>query len=365
LETQVWSCPPLAAPAAEAPAQQQQPHPQQHQQQQQVKTAVAAPAALEILADRALPPQSGAAEAVAVRAAPAAGAARPAAAAPKTKHSTVLMALGLLAILTLLLVVGFLLAENVGQGGSPRHSLRGTGHAPTSDAPQPTTAGSRGGDGGASANTTTTTTAALPAMTAVGDRGDSKSSTTIATSTTPGASTSTSSSGQPECYDLYSEMNVNPLHQRYPDNPDSNAYGFTTCKLCTNGTMHCTSLLHSGKSELVASHIHLASDEHGSTGEGPPVINFCGKDTAGLIRDGTAYTQECEPWDSSDVSHNVNVPGVVVPNSGMTAAERVEDIARQPNKYYFNFHSLASWSHWYPQPHGICRGVLRLQTSGR
>ena len=181
----------------------------------------------------------------------------------------------------------------------------------------------------------------------------------------------TTTTGAPEreeehrCYDLYSQMSVNTLHQHYPDNPDSNAYGFTECKLCTNASMHCTSLLHSGKSELIASHIHLASDENGTEGEGPPVINFCGKDTSGLIQDGVTYPQPCQPWDSNDVSHNVNVPGVLVPNNGMTAEERVEDIARRPEKYYFNFHSLASWNHWYPQPHGICRGVMKSQTAGR
>jgi hypothetical protein len=229
----------------------------------------------------------------------------------------------MVAAAVLLLVGRFLIAEHGKHGDRPRSALRGTG------------------------------------------RSASSASSSLDSDVPPASSATTTSNTSTRCYDLYSQMDVNEMHQSYPDNPDSNAYGFTTCQFCTNGTMHCTSLVHAGRSKLIASHIHLASDEDGSTGEGPPVINFCGKDAAGLIQDHTAYSQECEHWDSHDVSHNVNVPGVLIPNTGMTAAERVEDIVGQPEKYYFNFHSLASWSHWSPHPHGICRGVLRLQTSGR
>merc|ERR1719210_2229543 len=196
--------------------------------------------------------------------------------------------------------------------------------------------------------------------------------TTLTTSVTPTSTTTTavpgkSSSlrGSKRCYNFFSQLNVNPL-QVYHGNPDSQIFGFATCKLCTDGAMHCTSLTHSGKSELIAAHIHMVpaeEGEDGATGEGPPVVNFCGKNGVGLIQDGTPYTQPCSQWDQNGAAHNSNMPGTLVPNfnRGMTAAERVEDIAKRPHAYYFNFHSMASWAHWYPVPHGICRGQLELQ----
>lgn len=166
-----------------------------------------------------------------------------------------------------------------------------------------------------------------------------------------------------KCYNFYSRLNTNPL-QKYANNPDSEAFGFATCKLCTNGTMHCTSLLHGGRSDLIASHIHLAEgpDADGTKSEGPPVINFCGSNSQGLILDGIDYTGPCEQW-TNGAAHNRDVAGVLVPNfnRGITAAQRVEDIVKRPNMYYFNFHSLASWNHWYPTPHGMARGVLVSQ----
>jgi len=170
--------------------------------------------------------------------------------------------------------------------------------------------------------------------------------------------------GSNKCYNLYSQLKVNPL-QAYPSNPDSSAFGFATCKLCTNGTMSCTSLLYGGKTELIAAHIHLAmgtGSADGSTGEGPPVINFCGKSAKGLISDGIEYPQECKSWDQHGAAHNPGMPGVLIPNfnRGMTVAQRVQDVARRPGMYYFNYHSLASWAHWYPTPHGVSRGQLVL-----
>jgi len=169
--------------------------------------------------------------------------------------------------------------------------------------------------------------------------------------------------GSVKCYNFYSQLNTNPL-QKYTNNPDSEAFGFATCKLCTNGTMYCTSLLHGGRSDLIASHIHLAEGPNadGTKSEGPPVINFCGSNSQGLILDGIDYTGPCEQW-KNGAAHNRDMAGVLVPNfnRGMTAAQRVEDIVKRPNMYYFNFHSLASWNHWYPTPHGMARGVLVSQ----
>jgi len=179
----------------------------------------------------------------------------------------------------------------------------------------------------------------------------------------PPAANASDSQEQNTCYNLYSSMTVNPL-QLYKDSPDSAVFGFGNCKLCTNGTMHCTTLLHSGKSELIASHIHVANNgKDGNSGEGPPVINFCGNDGTGFIRDGTPYTQTCAVWDGNGAAVNRNVPGALVANfnKGMTLAERVRDIGKRPHMYYLNYHSLASWTRWYPTPTGIARGRLELQ----
>jgi len=167
------------------------------------------------------------------------------------------------------------------------------------------------------------------------------------------------------CFSVYSQLNVNPL-QAYPGNADSKAFGFATCKLCTDGAMQCTSLTHAGKSEIIAAHIHFVGDgegKDGATGEGPPVINFCGKNGAGLVQDGVDYTRPCAQWDNNGVAHNEDMIGALVPgfNRGISAAERVADIVKHPHMYYLNFHTLASWTRWHPTPHGICRGKLELQ----
>jgi nicotinamidase-related amidase len=167
------------------------------------------------------------------------------------------------------------------------------------------------------------------------------------------------------CYDLYSSMQYNNLVQYFQGNPDSEAKGFTTCSLCTNGTFSCSALVYGGKTPLIASHIHLASDGDGVNGNGDPVLSFCGDNTPGLIHLDTAYPEMCAPYSKYN-SNNPNMKGVFLatpPNSGMSVKERVRDIAEYPGKYYFNFHSLASWQYWLSQnegPRGMCRGVMEL-----
>jgi len=170
------------------------------------------------------------------------------------------------------------------------------------------------------------------------------------------------------CYDFYSRLSVNPL-QAYSSNPDSKASGFATCKMCTNGTMRCSTLLFGGSTQLIAAHIHLAMGAEtadASKAEGPPVINLCGTNTQGLILDGIDYPQKCQSWDQRGASHNADMPGVLIPgfNRGTTVAQRVKDMARRPERYYFNFHSMASWTHFYPTPHGMSRGQLQLHGNG-
>merc|ERR1719401_2860663 len=203
------------------------------------------------------------------------------------------------------------------------------------------------------ATRTSTTAASSGASAAAGGPSEVDIGTTTATTTVLN-----------RCYAFYSQMDVNPL-QKYPDNPDSSAFGFATCNLCTGGALACTSLLHNGKTRIIAAHIHHGGDgaDGGETPEGHPVINFCGDNKRGELGDGTPYQHECAQWDSNGASHNVDMEGVLVAktNVGTTVAQRVEDIAAHPHRYYFNFHTTASWNYWYPTPHGISRGPLVLQ----
>jgi len=169
------------------------------------------------------------------------------------------------------------------------------------------------------------------------------------------------------CYDLFSNMAYNNLVQDFPDSPDREAKGFATCNLCTNGTMSCNALVYGGKSPLIASHIHLATEgENGYdsvNGEGYPVISFCGDNTPGLINVAGPYDDMCAPFKNGR-SNNVDMKAQFIDatNGGMSVADRVKDIAERPDKYYFNFHSLASWTHWSNQGKatGMCRGPMEL-----
>lgn len=64
------------------------------------------------------------------------------------------------------------------------------------------------------------------------------------------------------------------------------AKGFATC---TNGTMTCAASVYCGKTELIATHSHLASNGNGTFGSGDPVINFCGSNGPGMLNDGTEH----------------------------------------------------------------------------
>merc|ERR1719323_1758252 len=125
--------------------------------------------------------------------------------------------------------------------------------------------------------------------------------------------------------------------------------------------MTCNANVYGGKTMLIASHIHVATNGDGDTGSGPPVINFCGSNEMGMILDGTKYPEDCMPNKAGD-SLNANMKGAFLEgasNAGFTLAQRVQDIGENPGKYYFNFHSIASWTHWQIEnkgPVGMCRG---------
>merc|ERR1719471_1166589 len=83
----------------------------------------------------------------------------------------------------------------------------------------------------------------------------------------------------------------------------------------------------------------------------------------GMILDGTKYPEGCMPNKAGD-SLNANMKGALVEgasNAGFTLAQRVQDIGENPGKYYFNFHSIASWTYWQLEnkgPVGMCRGQV-------
>merc|ERR1711933_110545 len=89
--------------------------------------------------------------------------------------------------------------------------------------------------------------------------------------------------------------------QRYPSNPDSTVTGYVDVKLCTNGTLQATSLMFGGASRLIALHIHkckggaTAQTKTAELCHGPPVVNFCGDNSAGMIADGVKYTMPRAP----------------------------------------------------------------------
>jgi len=169
------------------------------------------------------------------------------------------------------------------------------------------------------------------------------------------------------CYDLFSTMAWNNLLQSFPNNPDSQAEGFATCTLCTDGKLTCNALVYGGKTPLIASHIHLASNKDGKTGSGEPVFSFCGDNADGLIQLDPPYPEMCAAYMGGN-SNNPNMMGVflnVGANNDMTLADRVRHIGEHPEEYYMNFHSLASWTYWSNHgggPVGMCRGVMEKST---
>jgi len=176
-----------------------------------------------------------------------------------------------------------------------------------------------------------------------------------------------SGSGDNRCYSFYSHMTRNQL-QSYDGNPDAHASGYAGFSLCTNGTFTGTALIFKGSSRIIATHIHRC---HGGDTpqtrtadlcEGAPVINFCGDNSMGLIADGVAYPEECSPYSDIGNSRTEGMTGIMVPGErrGETVAELVTDIVRNPQLYYFNVHTLASYNHWYPRRNGVCRGPVQF-----
>lgn len=186
---------------------------------------------------------------------------------------------------------------------------------------------------------------------------------------TSGIATTTPAPGPVKCFSFYSQMSVNEL-QKYPGNPDSQASGYASFKLCTNGTLQGQALIFGGTTQLIAMHVQRC--EGGDTPqtrtaelcEGFPVLNFCGDNSAELIADGTPYLEACAAYSGLGASHTKQMMGAFVSgtNTGTTLAELLEDMAQNPQLYVFNAHSLASFGHWYPEDQGMARGPMELWT---
>merc|ERR1712157_477424 len=107
------------------------------------------------------------------------------------------------------------------------------------------------------------------------------------------------------------------------------------------------------------------SNGDGVSGTGPAVGLFCGDNTPGLLSKGAPYPESCPAYNTNGVAIISEMQGVIDPvaSGGLSAKELVEDVAANPNKYYFNLHSLASFSYWQSTrstPKGMCRGVMKV-----
>jgi len=188
------------------------------------------------------------------------------------------------------------------------------------------------------------------------------------TTTTPAPAAAAPSENR--CYSLFSQVSLNEL-QKYPSNPDSAASGYADFMMCTNGTLKATAFMFGGVSDIIAMHIHRC--EGGTTPQtktadlctGPPVVNFCGDNAAGLIADGAKYPEGCAPWGRSGSSRTADMSGVMVSGDGSSSsvAQLVQDIVDNPKLYYFNVHTEASYMHWYPHHNGMCRGPMQLSSN--
>jgi hypothetical protein len=173
-----------------------------------------------------------------------------------------------------------------------------------------------------------------------------------------------------ECYNVFSEMTFNALRQGFAGkNPDKHATGYTNCKLCTDNRLKChNTQVKDVFTMLIGSHIHVCQDQ-GNDGKdciGPPVINFCG-DHNWVIKPSPGYSKKCTMVDEDTHTANIgDMTGKHVDDDPdkMSLEKRVRDIGMNPHKYYFNFHSDASWAHWSntenPKPMGMCRGRVEM-----
>ena len=171
-------------------------------------------------------------------------------------------------------------------------------------------------------------------------------------------------SADDECYHMFSELSFNTLVQSFPSNPDSEATAYVDGKLCSRSGMQCTANVLGGRTQLVASHIDLASDGDGENGAGPPVINFCGDNGPGMIADGSSYKSACAHYHNRAALMSMTgnfADGAQ--NAGFTLGLPAERHCCQSFKVVRQLPSIASWTHWQIEgkgPVGMCRSVTQM-----
>ena len=130
-----------------------------------------------------------------------------------------------------------------------------------------------------------------------------------------------------ECYHMFNELSFNTLVESFPANPDGEANAYVDYKLCG---MQCKANVFGGRTQLVASHLHLASDGDGENGSGPPVNNFCGDSGPGMIADGSSYKSPCAHHKNR--AAGMSMTGFVdEQNAGFALGSWLKDTASNPS----------------------------------
>jgi len=194
----------------------------------------------------------------------------------------------------------------------------------------------------------------------------------IPTTTTAQAAATTAPphSSSSECFFMFSQMVANEL-QQYEDNPEADMSGYADIVICTNGTLRASVQIFGGVPTIIAMHIHRCSG--GETPQtrtaelcgGGAVVNFCGDNSPGLLSNGVdTYPEPCTMAARGEFFASIaEMVGVVAPAAGASTPAEVEALVRDmdanPDSYFFNIHTVASFTHWYPGHRGMCRGPLQ------
>ena len=127
-----------------------------------------------------------------------------------------------------------------------------------------------------------------------------------------------------ECYRMFSELSFSTMVQSFPAYPDSETKAYVDCKLCSRSDMQCTASVFGVRTQLVAPHMHLASDVNGENGSGPPVINFSGNNGPGMIADCSPYKSPCAHYKNRAAVKSMMGNFVDGQNAGFTLRSRLK-----------------------------------------
>jgi len=192
--------------------------------------------------------------------------------------------------------------------------------------------------------------------------------TTTATSTAPPAAVATRppSALPVSCYVMFSQLVSNEV-QQYPNNPEADVSGYADLTLCTNGTMRASVLMFGGVSPIIAMQVHRCRGgdtpqrRFAELCQGEAAVNFCGENAPGLLNNGALYPSACPRRRSDGYLRAADMEGVLVSKAKQPheVDAEIRHIGEHPDLYYFNVHSLASYTQWYPGHKGMCRGPLQ------